>query len=435
MRIFIALVIFGFLVLLAKKNVKRSDLPSYKMLICFIGYWMVSIILALGRIYDLRDISFFSFLIMLTGVISFSIGFMSLKCSYKTDVSNGILNQLEKITGSKWFFIILAILSIYVYSLVAIFFNQIIYYQSIAAVRTDYYAHELYGPLFDQMNAFLLQPFAVVCLMVFPYQLFYKRSLKTLLLGFYLFGYYSLGGGRIDYVRILLSILFLMFVLSQKSRSEKIKNHLVTVAFFVIVAILIIITSAGRMGEIGTDRDAASTGLETAVQHTISYSAGPIAAFDASLESGYYAVIGDYQYGGLTLNSAVKMANLFLSRIGLTIPSSFDKFVDIKQSSRIAIGLNNPNWNALFTANLYFFLDFGFFGVLLFPFFFGRLFRWLIKKMYQKANVQLAIIVNYVFCVVVFSVMDFGFTNPYILLLFIILLIWGFKKTSVYRKM
>ena len=124
------------------------------------------------------------------------------------------------------------------------------------------------------------------------------------------------------------------------------------------------------------------------------------------------------------------MSNLFFSRLGFRIPQPLDKFVLIKQGDFIEIGDDYRSWNALYTANVFFYLDFGIVGVIVLPFFFGVLFRTLIGRLYKYRNLQFVIIVNYLFFVVVCSVMDFGFTSGYVLLLFIILYIWG-RKTPV----
>ena len=384
--------------------------------------------MSLGRVYSLRKVSDYTILVMMFGVLSFSLGFLFKKIKYSGGVANTVSYQINKVIKSPIFISIICMLSIYVYVLLIVFFKQLFFYQSLSDVRTDYYAHEMYGPQFAQLNTFLLQPFSIICLPVFAYLLFFKRNWKCLLIGFFLFGYYSLGGGRIDYMRILLALLFLMLIISEKI-SIKTKRAMLFIIGGIAVG-FIIVSSAGRSEAIGVNREALEIGTETAKEHAITYSAGPIAAFDVAMEQDYVHRLGGYQHGGLTGSSLIQMSNLFFSRLGFRIPQPLDKFVLIKQGDFIEIGDDYRSWNALYTANVFFYLDFGIVGVIVLPFFFGVLFRTLIGRLYKYRNLQFVIIVNYLFFVVVCSVMDFGFTSGYVLLLFIILYIWG-RKTPV----
>ncbi len=429
MRILLVIVIFFVLYIIVTLALKRKDSPSYKIILCFISYWFVSILMALSRVYGLRDISDFTLAAMVIGVLCFSFGYMSVNCRYNEGSIKKIPLQIDRLVENKVFLFFLLSLSAIVLSYILAFAAEILFYQSLSEVRTEYYGHEMYGPFFGQINAFLLQPFSIICLPVFAYQLLYKRDWKCIIVAFYLLAYYTLGAGRIDYVRIVLALVFLLFVFKTEQKTKK--KTIVTVTLFSLaIFFLLVIISAGRKGEVGLSKDVISTGVEVASEHMVMYSAGPIAAFDYAVENNYLDQLGGFQHGNLTLTSVIKAINLFSSRLGITLSASLDTFVETKQENFISIGGDYNNWNALYTSNLFYYLDFGLFGIIALSFIMGLLFRGLIKLMYKFGTVQLFIIVNYLFFSVFCSVLDFYFRDPYVFLLFLILLFWGVKTKN-----
>lgn len=431
MRYFIIIIVFIILFGTAK-NLRFKDLPAFKILCFFLGYWFIALILAVARINQLDEVSSETLFIMMLGVCSFTIGFLMIKPKVKIhldSIKTNMTTQIDSILNNKLFLLVVGVVSVYVYNLLVDFFQQLMYYNSLANVRTDYYAHEMYGPMFAQLNAFVLQPLAIFCLPIFSYQLFFRRDWKCILVGFFLFGYYSLGGGRIDYIRIVLAGVFLLYILLDLLNSKAAKIW--AVGILATVLGLITITTASRVGDVGISKDIVSSGFETTMEHMTNYTAGPIVAFDKALELDYAGRLGGYKWGNLTSTSVITMINLFTSRAGLSFHTDIGSFSEIKQDHHIQIGQNQLHWNALYTANMFFYLDFGIFGVFLFPLLFGMIFRGLLNELYRCCSFYHVIVVSYIFFVVICSVMDYGFNSPYNLLFLLILYYIGKRNPKI----
>lgn len=423
------LLIVGLLLLNLIKRVKM-DLTSRRMLNLFVMYWILSIVLASLHVYNLRDINSFTYVLLYLNVFSFCFGFLFVARKRKDNISvdvNDVSKQMLRVSDSVFYKIVLIGASIYTYTLLVVFFGKIMFYGTLSDVRTDYFEGEMYGPFFAQINTFILQPIYLITLPIFAYLCLYKRNWTCLVAGFYLFGYASISGGRLDYVRIAISILFIAYCILRTFKDNKRRGYAVAVVGAVIMFLLLVLVSGARMGEIG-NANGHSVGVQTAAEHLITYTAGPIAAFDYSIENDYSKFVNGYQYGNLTLTQVISAINLFTSRLGFRFPIALDTFVEYKQEMYISIAPDLNYWNALYTSNLYFFNDFGVFGVILFPFLFGLLISSLINKMYKYNSFPLLVILCFCFWCMMSSVLDYFFVSPYVFITLVILYIIGTRK-------
>ena len=418
--------------IVTKKQVK--DLMSWR-LICFFGvYWFLSLILASVQVAGIKEVSFITMLLMYVNVFSFTFGF-SLFHSRPVMPFNtkSLAHRIERIVNNKFYLIILAISSFYVYTLLIQFFDKIILYETLYDVRKEYYEQELYGPLFSQINAFVLKPLALFTMPLFGYMLFKKRNLVCLFMAFFLFGYESLGGGRMGYVWILIEVLCVAYCcmgfVERIRKKHVIALSVIGVVFFVLISFV----SAARYGYVGASKETFSEGANTTAKQIVSYTGAPIAAFDVAREKHFESYIGGTAYGNLTLTSVISAFNLVGARIGVKLPVKLPDLIEIKQDQNVEIG-HDVEWNALYTAVLYFYYDFGFLGVLIIPFILGVIYRKFVINLYKFQTVPFLVIVSFVFYLSLYSVLDFGFTTPYDFIFLVVLLVVGRIKTNAYGK-
>lgn len=402
------------------------DRISKMILHFFVGYWFIALFLSIievNNIYEVRDSTY---LLIYLGLISFILGYLTVKISKNRDytLSEMILrNKVEHITSSKLYWVILGSVCIYVYSTLIIFFDAVVMYQTLSDVREDYFSGELYGPVFSQIDAFILTPFSIISTPIFVYLLFYKRNIICLLLGFFLLGYESLGGGRFGYIRIFIAIIFLLVIILNVHRvyQRRFKKFFLILSC-VLIGLLSVVTSLRTNTE--------SANESHLLEHISSYTAGPIKAFDYSLENDYKTRINGYKYGQLTLSGLTGLSNLFLSRVGVTIPLALHDLTEIKQEDQIKIG-RDRYFNALYTANLFFYHDFGIMGMIFFPFIFGMLFRLIIRRTYKTQSFCMIAVLSWLFYVLIMTVVDFWLVDPYVLLsLIVIAIIGNIKKIN-----
>lgn len=421
--------IVAFYILYVRKKIK--DRLSKLILDFFSSYWFVALFLSILRIDGLNEVSDYTYFVMYLGLASFILGYsrINIPSNISCNITIGLFEEMiNKFIKNYIFLGFLFFSCIYVYFTLIKFFNAVALSGTLSSVRTDFFSGELYGPIFAQINAFILLPFSIITLPIFAYLLFYKRNVVCALLGFFLFGYESLGGGRLGYIKIVLSIIFVLFILLNTYKLHRKKFLRFVSVFFIAIIFLLALVTTLRVQDTESKMDVESSFTEL-VHHLGTYTAGPIAAFDYSIKHNYLGRFGGFQGGQLTTSSLISMFNLFLSRIDITIPLALEKIVLTKQSDQINIG-NSFSYNALYSSNFYFYYDLGLLGVFLFPFLLGLLFRLLIRKMYMKKSFFIISVVCSCFYPLVASVMDFYFVSPYMLLSLLIFIVIGNMKNK-----
>lgn len=280
------------------------------------------------------------------------------------------------------------------------------------------------------INGPILSVFNSIALPIFAWMLLYKRNIYTIVLGAYLVGYASLGGGRFGYLIIIIEAIFvaLCVFLTNKNRAQRLKQVAIISG---IMLVLITSVTALRYGLSTNGKDASHDAIEETAKSLYYYSVGPLSALDYAIENHYENRINGYQYGGLTLCSIQAFLYTFLNTFGIVYDKSdLDKMVSIKQDEYIPIG-TETYWNALYSTNLYYYLDFGYLGIIIIPFFLGMLVRYTIKLMYRYNNIPFFILAAYVFNIMVLSFVNFRFTGLFELLFVVGLYICGKHRISL----
>ena len=388
------LLIVAFIVLVIRLfRSKRYDSLSKRIIIIYSILWGTVIYISSFGFLDFNPPSNEVLLMMAVHVLAFIIGFSIVPIStlevrqFSIDTLD---RKLDQLTSNKFFIIITCILSAYIVSLVVKFFS-LIALMDVADLRTDFYESNIYGTLFSIINGPILSPFNLLLIPVFSWMFFRKRNLLTLIQGIYLFGYASLGGGRFGFVRIGIGLLFVGFCI-YLDKSNKIRR--IRQLVFLTLAIVAII---GLMTTLRLDVDVNgkggfNTAVESTSQQVLSYAVGPISAFDYAITNDYVDRIGGFKYGGLTLSAPELFIYIILNKTGIKYGKAIDDLVVIKQDEYISIG-DGVWWNALYTSVLFYYLDLGWIGIIVFPFIFGLISRFLIKKMYKTSSMCCFIII------------------------------------------
>lgn len=411
------------------------DIPSKRMLILFISFWALSIFFALIQINGLNKIDSTTLYLVYASLVAFYLGFniYIIPITKAKNITEEKINtQIEYFTNNIVFKAILITLVLYCCYLFSIYYQQVMFYESLATLRAEYYEYDsLYGPLFRTLNLWVLSPFSLIAIPIFAYKCFYKIDWICFLLGIYLLTYSSLSGGRFGYMRIIVGFIFIIFCLLSKHKNktkkvfQKTKLIITSITICIVLISVLIFVSAGRDGEINSNTSTiVSTGTEQLSNTIGTYMGGSIVAFDYCLNNNYLERIGGYQYGKLTFSAPIKLISPILNLMGFGYIDIAD--ISFKQTEYINIG---PGYfNALYTSLFWFYLDLGIIGVVIFPFILGLLFRWSIKLMYEKNTLPIIIFVFIFFQKALHSVFDYTFVSYEELLFVIILLYFGLKK-------
>lgn len=406
----------------------KMDLPSKRILTLFVLYWYFSLFFSTFSLYDFYKPSITTLLFLILSITFFLIGFMFPKYSRSNNFTVfSIKNSVDSILESRIFILSLVLLTIY---LIYLFnkFLTVILLDNLTSVRNAYFStgeDNMYGPFFMQINYYLLKPSCFFISPIFAYSLLFKRSWKTILLLLYLAMNASLGGGRLDYFRyLIIPLVLIYFCFYLQDFKLRPKFLLKICIIFTCLFTLLSFIGAGRQGNMELNQEAFKEGASMTLEQLTTYSYGPIVAFDYAVNHDYIDKNGGLKYGKLTLSSFNEIIYYACRILGINYKNTLYDLVDLKQEAIISIAKSGLGewWNALYTWNLFFYLDFGFLGVIFIPFFIGLIFRKTIIWLYKYRNFYSFAIVYIMFLIMILSVLDFNFTSMpmAILLMFLI---------------
>lgn len=400
----------------------KIDILSRRIILLYIITWGLAICIAVIEYGPIN----YTANIMTLHVISFLLGFLFIRISrFKAlDVTAHNLHvSLNKLTNNLTFKIVSLILAVYALSLLSIFFSKLSIL-SMAEIRGDYFELNLYGPVFNAINGAILEPLKIIAIPIFAWMLFYKRNWVAIALGIFLFSYATLGGGRFGYIKILVGIIFVVLCVFLNKQNKKLRIRQLSIILSGFIAIISIIT----VYRLNIESESKEEIIQSTFEQFTTYATCPILAFDYAIDNNFKDKIGGFQYGRLTFSSVEALMYSILNKVGIRFDKSLSKIVDLKHNQVLLE--NDEWWNALYTSVLYYYLDFGIFGVIFFPFIFGILTRLCIRNLYRTNTLSYFILLSLVFHKILRAITDYTFTSPFILIFVLILIIIGNKKSN-----
>jgi oligosaccharide repeat unit polymerase len=326
---------------------------------------------------------------------------------------NAIENNIKLFFSNKWFIVVLLISTIYVLGKFAIFYQQVVLLNAIGDLRDSYYSGDMYGNEFELVQAFLLSPMDIICAVLWAYSLFRQRNWVFIVMTVFLFANNSLVGGRVGYLIIGFMLPLIMILLG-----IRIWKYLPALTGMLIVVYLIVsyITAArfGGSGELSFD-NIVNNGVEETNKQIVTYSVGPVAAFNVSIDENFSRQIGGLKNGALFGASFVHLTYIIMNKLGKPFRQPFLDYSERIQDEYIDIG--SGYWNALYTSVNAYYLDAGIIGVILYPFIFGSLFCFLIKLLLKTRSIWHLFLLGFMCRMVFFSICNYTFTSAFTLIM------------------
>lgn len=428
-----------FAVLFFILRISKLDSLSSVTLMVFYLYWFIQLILSQFRIHDVYMPSILSTFYLMIGVISFSIGYYTIKIK-PVDIQNYKYNVIDKLKGSidslvdkKWFQLVLVGTAIYIVSLDVYFFDAI---AAGAFIRTEGISMvEYYGPTFAKLNTYLLCWYIPLMRPIFCYCLLYRRKWYLPFMALLLLGFEILSGGRIGLIRTFIPIL-LIIGLFRINKGYKFKPKQIVAFSLIAVGIYygIIALTAFRAGT--TDfSSAVNDGRDLTNDAFVTYFVGPAVAFDQVIHSNIIDVTGGIKFGLNVLWPLFFPILVVLYIAGVTnyINGPAGAVSDFLQFNYLSVGTGSK-WNALYTWNVDFYCDAGIIGIIVFNFLFGYLMRYCFKWMYNKGTVYNLIIVSFVFVIVLQAPIKlYGMFNLLPILIYVLLYFHSVEAKRLYQ--
>lgn len=423
MPIFIVLLL---ILVIIWRNRSSWDGLSKNSVFVYMCVWLGSLLISCFGLYNFPVPGTNTYLMQLLHVFCFFIGAKMCKCRVDNlNFENDLENEFINITQSKSYKTVCIVFFIYMATLLAIFYQQMIIMMSFHDLRSAYYEGGLYGSLYDLIKGPILEPTYYVLTFTFSFSLLRKRSLWAVIPFVAVIIYISLSGGRFGYVLFLVAVVFTYFVFSNLFVNKK-RVYLSFACMGALTLLAIAFVTNGRTGSVNGGHIDTET-YDVLEEHIVSYTSAPNVAFEYQVEHNVVDQIGGYKYGALTFSSIENMIFSFVYKLGIRYKRPIALLTDITQNERIALG--DFNWNALYTSSLYYYCDLGILGLVLFPLLFGYCFRKSIYNIYKYRSVASLVLSGVIFMKMIFSVCMFGATDMFFAIFLLALYLLRKKRT------
>lgn len=368
--VFITIVIFLFL----SKSL-RTKLERYFYFITG-GYICTTLLISLSNPYDLYDVSTWTYLYLTLGFLCFWIGYISMRKRHGYDFTIDPGSMLDSLLSSKVLWMIYVVSLLLMLSLAVTQWVLIRAQGAMWNLKVDAF-EVLFGN--NSLLYFVYQciafPMFYLCVVLFSYSFINKGvSKKSLLCLFYALIFCYVGGKR-GYFQTLIEIFVIIYVVHKLNNGQRLLQMLKS-SYKVFFMLFVVYLGAAYMTSLNSDEGLSKQKLRESgdenAKNLVIYNVGAYRAFDYALRNNYFLQCGGYHYGRATVGGCVEyyVTNI-ASRLGLGMKTVREQTMLKLQDDSIYIGKDIP-FNFLYTSFMYFYFDFGFIGILLFSYLFGR---------------------------------------------------------------
>lgn len=416
---------FCFLYLFGRITIKNKI--SEFVFNSFLGWWLILLIISLSNPYSLYSVSAEIYFLLLTSVISFSIGFLlnevaQRKVSNFTKVSwneNIMLQTYKSLTESKYFIALLIFLSLYVGNY-ALKYQQYVFIYGPDEARTMRF---FVGPIFKSsveifFYNFFVESFSVLVSLIIAISLVWKKFSKSFFLSLlFAYLYSSFGAGRLYIIETGFLVLFFLFIKVKLFNSgrvsfnkiiKNIKLGVLIFAFLIGGYVYSIYLSNFRNGINKVSLDNLVEGNNEFMTHIVVYCIGSFRALEYGVNVTSLKMentLGSLSFGGLD-----EIIGVFLNSIGIKYEYSNLIYGEYTYS-QISIGVGQT-FNALYTHVFGQYLDFGLLGVVLLSIFWGNVFNRIIVYCFKSNSIYSFMAAAYIFLILIMTPLMWKLQSP-----------------------
>lgn len=432
-----------FLIQILISNRLIIDSFSRKISFIYLLWWGTAIVISTFDPAELYSVSMKTYMLLLINVWAFNWGFLCFgkikKIRLKVTTDNSFYNL---VIGNNKMILLLMLACIVTYYYAMKFALIIKLYGAGEGRMMRFEAGELFTSNLEvYLYDFLIKPFTQFVMLIVACMLLSKIKRIILLLSvLFLFLYASVGNGRGGLI-VFLFYCFIIYYLRRElyyinllaSKRKKWNFGVVSfVCLFVGVGIIVVVISymtAQRMGFDTFSAEVVKIGFEELKSQAVWYFLGSFRALDYSFRANYESITG-FWYGRATMGGIDNLLKLVIHYLGGSYTIAHDEIGHLLQNSKISVG-NGIIFNYAYTNIIFHYLDFGYVGVLLFPFLYGFIVRYSIYKFTQKPTLLTLGIMIYLVYISMFNIFSWEFQKPssiiYVLLLLFFQYVYSHK--------
>lgn len=387
---------------------------SITILPLFIFIFLI-LLVSIFNPYGLYDVSIKVYIIMIVSYTAFIIGYTFI---YQIRVKKRISKINRKESKEDIFrlknkiFIVVIIITTIIFGYYAIKFNKLILIYGSEQARIMRFS---VGTLFTStIEATLYNFFAspivtfYCCMLAYRIIIFKKINFKNILLAANITLYFMIGYGRFVILELFI-YCFICYILFKGDNRliERIKGKISIAIIGMIAAIGGIYVTAKRIGMVEFNLEKFIDTIDLFLKQLIVYFTGPLRALDYGLSN--FASDYFYEFGNATiagLDELIKTPFIFLG-YNLNLLS-----IDLGEKMQQVINIGNQEtYNAFYTANINFVIDFGIIGIIIIPIIVGCVFYIVSEWFWNSKNSITVILFLYLNYCIYISILKWQFQS------------------------
>lgn len=424
------IIITVFLILCTITITTNRNKFTKRISLVFYIEWTIFLLISITNPKNLNPVSELTYFYLCVFPLMFLLGVASLKINnnYNNSFEN-IHFSLNNIATKKTILWIISICDIF---LLTLYLKKKQTLDSLSAL--DYYNNGGIQNLFEGnsilglINTFILTPMTFFANYFLAYLLLFnrKRIIPITLYSIFVILRTLIVGGRSGLLDCFIFIIFFLFCYPRLNNRKSKSLNQNTFKKLLPLCVLLLISLVGisymtnqrinNSNEFNTKT--ISDGWNDTSFHLYTYTVGPFRAFDYALKNDYVNNrFNGYKFGQSTFGFIDYGIELICKNIGINYKAGNSQVYSHLQNNWINIP---HNFNFAYTALFNFYVDFGFLGVIFFPYFIGLILGMLILNFNKKQNPILLIAIAYLYYVLMYSFFTWNLYN----LSGLIIIIW-----------
>lgn len=435
----LAIIVCGILILLNERITNKIARTAINL---HTSWWTILILISVTDPVNLLPVSFDTYALIIIYIVGVNFGVLFVNLSYKNDTSQ--INNLQcsyslsYYTGGLKMYVLVGSLVVLCGYLLYKFLGLLAQYTFAQAhsmrMGVEFFESPVLMLLYNNIVLPLCYFMMFLCstlILKRKFNLFFFLALLTIIETF-LIGF---GKGLILIMLFQFSILTLFaikFNFKQLIGSIPSKKELFN-SFFKVAICLILLTlifSSLRESDSESFLDNVKESVVSFNEQVMSYLIGPFRMLDYAIHNHNFLLdLGFCTFGKSTLLGPDKLLYWIVTPLGIPYVSNYEEILGGMQDALVIVTKGGSNgMNYAFSSILFFYLDFGLFGVFIIPFFLGCILRYFVHIFSKKPNIPILALIVFFLAELMISFFNWELAKPGLFLYCLVLWFCGRKK-------
>lgn len=423
------IIVFLFSIVFFRRLHYRHEFTD-RFILLFCALWFLDLLMLLFDVPLVGGIKPSIMALVVASLLSFVCGFLTLRVPQSITVNTQeiIDRKVESLFSSnlvKLFYLLL--LGYVIFQFIKVLPILILNGNMGDGLRVDALTGQLYSAWFYKINTYVLAPVYNLTIPLCAYLFITgKKQFCFVITLLYCLIYPSLFGGRTSFF-VLALVMLLCYMWCTRNDSKYLRKNFNKFALIMggSVVFLFVFMTIAKMGDVSNFQGSFNELKEKFITQPVQYFSCPVKAFEYGVTNDIQNQMGGYLYGRATFASLDFYINPIINSLnGVHDPNANSTIGYVLQNEWIFLSQAVPDWNALYTALMHFYLDFGWFGCLMFSFFFGLIAKRVCRSVMTTASLPIYLLSFFILSKCIMSIMSYYPVDGDIVPMFIYIIIW-----------